>query len=88
MIDFSKRDGLKINGSSIGSGKNDTVAIRNYCSKDLSVASMEEAALTSHIKGKKHLERSPSDQCIRFFSFSIIMIDTKTKRKKQKCIQQ
>ena len=49
---------------------------------------MEEAALTSHIKGKEHLERSPSDQCIRFFSFSIIMIDTKTKRKKQKCMQQ
>ena len=26
---------------------------------------MEEAALTSHMKGKKHVERSPSDQCIK-----------------------
>ena len=46
-------------------GKNDTVAICNYCSKDVSVTNMEEVALTSHIKGKKHVERSPSDQCIK-----------------------
>ena len=26
---------------------------------------MREAALTSHMKGKKHVERSPSDQCIK-----------------------
>ena len=26
---------------------------------------MEEAALTSHTKGKKHVERSPSEQCIK-----------------------
>ena len=26
---------------------------------------MEEAALTSHMKGKKHVERSPSDGCIK-----------------------
>ena len=45
--------------------KNDTVAICNNCSKDVSVANMEEAALTSHIKGKKYIERSPSDQCIK-----------------------
>ena len=36
----------------------DTVAICNYCSKDGSVANMEEAALTSHMKGKKHVQRS------------------------------
>ena len=45
--------------------KNDTVAICNYCSKDASVANMEEVALKSHMKGKKHVERSPSDQCIK-----------------------
>ena len=44
---------------------NGTIAICNYCSKDVSVANMEEAALTSHMKGKKHVERSPSDQCIK-----------------------
>ena len=26
---------------------------------------MEEAALTSRIEGKKHVERPPSDQCIK-----------------------
>ena len=26
---------------------------------------MEEAALTSHMKGKKHVEWSPSDPCIK-----------------------
>ena len=41
-----------------------TVAICNCCSKDVSVANMGEAALTSHMKDKKHVERSPSDQCI------------------------
>ena len=51
-----------MNGSSTGLGKIDTVAI---CSKDVSVANMEEAALTSHMKGKKHIEKSPSDQCIK-----------------------
>ena len=45
--------------------KNDTVTIWNYCSKDASVANMEEVALKSHMKGKKHVERSPSDQCIK-----------------------
>ena len=52
-----------MNGSSTGLGKSDTVAICNYYFKNVSVANMEEAALTSHMKGKKHLERSPSDQC-------------------------
>ena len=33
--------------------KNDTVAICNYCSKDVNIANMGEAALTSHMKGKK-----------------------------------
>ena len=45
--------------------KNDIVAICDYCSKDVSVANMEEAALKSHMKCKKHMERSPSDQCIK-----------------------
>ena len=44
---------------------NNTVAICNFCCKDVSVASMGEAALTSHMKGKKHVERSPSDHCIK-----------------------
>ena len=43
-------------------GKNDTVLICNYCSI---VVNMEEAALTSHIKGKEHVERFPSEQCIK-----------------------
>ena len=46
-------------------GKNDTVAICNYCSKDVSVANMEEAPLTPHMKGKKHVQRSSSDQCMK-----------------------
>ena len=32
---------------------------------DVSVANMEEAALTSHMKGKKYVERSPCDQGIK-----------------------
>ena len=32
---------------------------------DVSVANTEEAALASHMKGKKHVERSPSDQCFK-----------------------
>ena len=65
MIAFSKQNVLSMNGLSIGLGKNDTVAICNYCSKEVSVTSMEEAALKSHIKGKKYVERSPSDQYIK-----------------------
>ena len=54
IIVFSKLDGLKMNGSTIGLGKkNDTVATCNYCSKDVSVANMEDAALMSLMKGKK-----------------------------------
>ena len=41
--------------------KNENVAICNYCSKDISVANMEEAALMSHVKGKNNIERSPSE---------------------------
>ena len=44
---------------------NDVVAICSYCSKDVSVAIMKEAALTSHMKGKKHIERSSSDHCMK-----------------------
>ena len=54
-----------MNGSSNGLGKNDTVAIYSCCSKDVSVSNMEKTALTSHMKGKKFVERSPSDQCIK-----------------------
>ena len=39
--------------------KNEPVAIRDYCSKDVSVANMEEAALTSQMKGKKYVESPP-----------------------------
>ena len=46
-----------------------TLAICNYCYKDVSVANMVEAALKSHMKGKKHVERSPSDQCIRSLNY-------------------
>ena len=35
------------------------------CSKDISFANMGGAALTSHMKGKKHIERSPSDHSIK-----------------------
>ena len=62
---FSKRAGLKMNDSSIGLGKNDTVAMCSYCSKDVSIANMEEAAFTLHMKDKKHIDRSPSDQYIK-----------------------
>ena len=49
IVACSKWDGLNMNASSIGLGKkNDTVANCNYCSKDVSLADMEEAALTSH----------------------------------------
>ena len=61
---FSKQDAL---GSTIRFMKNITVAICNYCPKDVSVANMEEAALMSYIKGKKHVERFPCDQCIKLF---------------------
>ena len=39
-----------------------TLAMCSYCSKDVSVAIMEQPALMSHKKGKKHVKRSPSDQ--------------------------
>ena len=52
-----------MNGSSIGLGKKNAKC--SYCSKYVSVTDMEEAALTSHMKGKKHVERSPSDGCIK-----------------------
>ena len=53
-----------MNGSNIGLGKNGTVAICNSCSKDVSIANMEDDALTSHMKCEKHIERSPN-QCIK-----------------------
>ena len=40
-----------------------TLAICSCFSKG--VANMEKAALTSHMKGKKHLERSPSYHYIK-----------------------
>ena len=65
IIAFSKRDGLKMNGSSTGLGKNDTVAICNYCSKDVNVTNKEKAALTAPMKDKKLVYRSPSEQYIK-----------------------
>ena len=56
-----------MNGSSIGLRKKMTLlqyAIMQ-CSKDVSVANIEKAALTLHMKGKKQVQRSPSDQCIK-----------------------
>ena len=41
------------------------MALLQYAIIDVSVANTEEAALTSHMKGKKHVERSPFDQCIK-----------------------
>ena len=35
--------------------ENDTVAICNYCSKNVSVTDMDETALISYIEGKKHV---------------------------------
>ena len=54
-----------MNGLSIGLGTKWHCCKCKYCSKDLSVANMEEADLTSHMKGEKHVERSPSEQCIK-----------------------
>ena len=51
-----------MNGSSIGLGKNSTVAICNYSSE---IANTEEAAFMSYMKGKKQVKRSPSDRCIK-----------------------
>ena len=42
-----------------------TVTLWNFWSKDVSVSNMEEAALTENMKGKNHVERSPSYQCIK-----------------------
>ena len=56
IIAFSKQDGLKMNGSSIGLGKKrHCFAICNYCSKDVSFTNMEEVALVSYMKCKKHV---------------------------------
>ena len=47
IIAFFKQDGLNMDYSSIGLGKkNNSIVICSYCSKDVSVASMEEAAVT------------------------------------------
>ena len=62
IIAFFKRYGFKMNGSSIGLGNNVTVATCNYSSK---IVNTEEAALTSYMKGKKQVKKSPSDQCMK-----------------------
>ena len=58
-----------MNGSSIALGKkDDTVAICSYCSKDVSVANMKYATLTSRTHQKqKGVERSASKQCIKSY---------------------
>ena len=40
-----------MNGSSIGLGKSNTVAVCSYCSKDVSFVNVEETVLTSHTTG-------------------------------------
>jgi len=44
--------------------KDDSTAKCSYCWKDISIGNMREAALTSHVKSKKHLERAPSGKII------------------------
>ena len=41
------------------------MTLLQYAIIAVSVANMGEAVLTSRMKGKKHVERSPSDQCIK-----------------------
>ena len=44
-------------------GKNDTASICKHFSKDVSVTNMEQDALKSYMKGKKHINKSPFNQC-------------------------
>ena len=70
IISFSKR-GLEHERTvqALDLDKNDTVAIWNYCSKDVSVANMKEAALMSHAKGKKHVETVPHPELFWAYHF-------------------
>ena len=47
--------------------KDDATAKCNYCFKEINVSNMGEAALTSHMKSKKHLQRTPSQQNLKSF---------------------
>ena len=38
-----------------------TLACCKWCCKDVGVSNMGESALESHMKGKKHIDHTPSD---------------------------
>ena len=44
-------------------GKVDALARCKWCIKDVDVSNMGESALKSHMKGKKHIDHTPSDNC-------------------------
>ena len=44
-------------------GKVDTLAPCKWCIKDVEALKMVESALKSHMKGKKHINHTPSDNC-------------------------
>lgn len=48
--------------------KTETMAYCKFCSKDISIANMGESALTSHMGGKKHKERTPSNDITSMLS--------------------
>ena len=41
--------------------KNESTAYCTYCAKDINISNMGEAALVSHMEGKKHRLRAPVD---------------------------
>ena len=43
--------------------KVDTLARCKCCCKDVNISNMGESALKSQMKGKKHLNHTPSDNC-------------------------
>ena len=44
------------------SKKSDSLAHCKYCVKDIDVSNMGETAIKSHMKGKKHVQKSPPAQ--------------------------
>ena len=47
----------------IAPGKADTLVRCKWCCKDVDISNMDESALKSHMKGKKHIYHTPSDNC-------------------------
>ena len=47
----------------IAPGKFDASAHCKWCRKDMDVSSVGESALKSYMKGKKHMNLTPSDNC-------------------------